>query len=168
MICYVGIDNGVSGSIGVLDERGDVIHYSPTPCFMELNYTKEKRNVTRVNARKLYSMLKVLQEEDTLACFRVFIERPMVNPQRFQASLSAIRALETTLIVLERLKWGVQYVDSREWQSLLLPKGSKGEALKTDSVSIGCRRFPRYAEQIKKHKDADGLLIAEAMRGLRK
>ena len=92
----------------------------------------------------------------------------MVHPRKFAASLSAMRSLEATLITLERLKWSVQFITSGEWQTVILPKGSKGEQLKKDSVTIGCRRFPNHAKAIQKHKDADGLLIAEAMRSLRR
>lgn len=170
MVCYVGIDNGVSGSIGVLDEMGTVILLMATPTRTELNYTKEKRNISRVDSPTLFSKFKQLKLELDLESptFRVFIERPMVNPGRFQATVSAVRALEATLIVIERMKWSYQYIDSKEWQKVLLPAGSSKEALKQDSVDIGCRRFPNQAAFIRKHKDADGLLIAEAMRSLRR
>ena len=44
----------------------------------------------------------------------------------------------------------------------MLPKGIEGSAeLKKASKDIGCRLFPSQADLINKHKDADGLLIAE-------
>ena len=46
----------------------------------------------------------------------------------------------------------------------LLPKGSKGIVLKNDSKDIGCRLFPQSSALIVKHKDADGILIAEYCR----
>ena len=88
----------------------------------------------------------------------VLIERPMVNPARFLASTSALRALEATLIVVEELKLPVRYLDSKEWQSEILPKGVEGpDELKAASLDIGQRLFPSL--QFK--KDADSILIAE-------
>ena len=53
-----------------------------------------------------------------------------------------------------------QLVDSKEWQGLMLPKGTKGsDDLKLASLSIGSRLFPQFSDQFK--KDADGILIAE-------
>ena len=88
----------------------------------------------------------------------------MVNPKRWAASVSAIRALEATLIIVELLEIPYIYVDSKEWQRELLPKGCKGDALKTASKDIGCRLFPQHKELIIKHKDADGILMAEYCR----
>ncbi|GAH84395.1 unnamed protein product, partial [marine sediment metagenome] len=102
-------------------------------------------------------------EDDGL--IRVFIERPYVNPQGFKATASALRCLEATLIAIEALGLSYQYMDSKEWQREMLPLGLKGTAeLKKASVDIGCRLFPQYAEQIRKHKDGDSLLIAEYAR----
>jgi len=87
----------------------------------------------------------------------------MVNPGRFQASISAMRALEATLNVLEFLELPHQYIDSKEWQKVMLPSGLKGaDQMKKASQSIGKRLFP----SITCTPDADGLLIAEwARRG---
>jgi hypothetical protein len=85
----------------------------------------------------------------------------MVNSTRFNATLSAIRALEATLIALEQAQWPYEYIDSKEWQKELLPKGLKGsDELKNASLDIGKRLFP----ELNIKKDADGLLIAEYLR----
>jgi hypothetical protein len=85
----------------------------------------------------------------------------MVNSTRFNASLSAIRALEATLIALEESKLPYEYIDSKEWQKHLLPKGLKGsDELKKASLDIGKRLFP----SLELKKDADGVLIAEYLR----
>jgi len=47
---------------------------------------------------------------------------------------------------------------------VLLPQGIKGDELKVASKDIGCRLFPEHTELIVKHKDADGILIAEYCR----
>jgi hypothetical protein len=86
----------------------------------------------------------------------------MINPGRFKASISAVRCLEAMLIGLELYEIPYQYCDSKQWQKELLPAGIKGPIeLKSASADIGTRMFPEHKELIWKHKDADGLLIAE-------
>lgn len=159
---YIGIDNGVTGTIAWVSN----IHPSgfiETPVKSEQNYTREKKNVTRIDAKALEAVLFELMDRAQVSpeeCIAV-IERPMVNPMRFMASCSALRALEATLIVLENLGIPRMYTDSRAWQKKLLPQGCKGEDLKRASEDIGLRLFPSLGPVIKKHKDADALLIAE-------
>lgn len=165
-VIYVGIDNGVSGSIGIIRQGTARMLFMPTRS--ELSYTKEKRNITRVDWKLLrdliHSSLPLAANVDGTpqACIKVFLERPMVNPMRFQATASALRAMEATLIVLEAFKLPLQYVDSRQWQKVMLPGGLKGaDQLKKASHDIGCRMFPNLSGAIDKHGDADGLLLAE-------
>lgn len=159
---YIGIDNGVTGTIAWVSN----IHppgFIETPVKSEQNYTREKKNVTRIDTKSLEAVLFELMDCAQVSpeeCIAV-IERPMVNPTRFMASCSALRALEATLIVLENLGIPRMYTDSRAWQKKLLPQGCKGEDLKRASEDIGLRLFPSLGPVIKKHKDADALLIAE-------
>lgn len=88
------------------------------------------------------------------------LERPMVNPRRFFASMSAMRAVESTLIALEAFDIPVTYLDSKEWQHVMLPKGLKGDDLKKGSLAIGKKLFPKLPLKV----DADGVLIAEYLR----
>ncbi len=152
---YIGIDNGVTGSIGIITENKNALFWK-TPCFMEQSYTKAKGNISRIDHGKLYKLLSGYTNP------KVYLERPMVNPMRFKSSVSAIRALESTLIVVETLEMPHEYIDSKQWQKELLPKGVKGAPeLKKASLDIGCRLFPKLKKDIIKHGDADGLLIAE-------
>lgn len=154
---YIGIDNGVSGTIGIVSNDPE---FQPvniiTPVFPQQNYTKTKANINRINTPALEGLLMPYKDDSF-----ILIERPMVNPGRFKATTSALRALEATLIVIERLGIPFQYIDSKEWQKAMLPSGLKGPELKTASVDIGCRLFPQFKQTIVSHKDADGLLIAE-------
>ena len=154
---YIGIDNGVTGSIAVLHDGGAT--FIKTPIKKEQNYTKAKANITRIDSIKLIDILSSFKDNSF-----AFIERPMVNPTRFQATTSALRALEATLTVIENLGIPYQYCDSKSWQKELLPKGSEKEQLKDDSKTIGIRLFPHLKEKIEKHGDADSLLIAEYAR----
>jgi hypothetical protein len=152
---YVGIDNGVSGSIGVLPHNGTP-YWVPMPVRSELNYTKAKKNITRIDVVKLEKELERFANLQVL----VGLERPMVNPGRFQATASALRALEATLIVLERLGLPYRYLDSKEWQKTQLPSGLKGEELKKASLDVGRRYWP----YIKFKPDADSMLLARHLK----
>lgn len=159
----IGIDNGVTGTIGWV---GDGCTAGPsmikTPVKSEQSYTKAKKNITRVDFIQVQQLLDTLTNHLTFRSDAlVVIERPMVNPMRFTASCSALRALESTLIAIETLGLARMYVDSRDWQKVLLPKGCQGPELKDASEDIGCRLFPECEKIIRKHGDADSLLIAE-------
>ena len=158
---YIGIDNGVTGTIAWMGEgvNTDMIE---TPVKSEQSYTKEKKNITRIDYPEVVKWLKaVIYQLASPSEALVVIERPMINPMRFQASISAARSLEATLIAIESLGIPRMYVDSRQWQKDLLPHGCKGLELKRASADIGCRLFPDRESIIGKHKDADALLIAE-------
>lgn len=158
--CYIGIDNGVSGSIAILKPTGGGL-FMKIPTKSEQNYTKAKGNITRIKGSQLYDILKMHSESWVT---HVIIERPMVNPTRFKATTSALRALEAVLIIVDdMLNLPFQYMDSKEWQRVMLPQGLKGpEELKPASLQIGNRLFPQFRDV--KHEDRDSLLMAEYAR----
>lgn len=157
MTYIIGIDNGVSGSVAVLGDEGTLINYFKTPIFRDLNYTKTKAWVHRVDTKLLSAYLNCYRND----C-KVVIERPMVNPGRFKATVSALRALEATLIVLEGNDIPYSFIDSKEWQSKMLPSGLKGDELKEASDRICKRMFPCI--ELKTPGDGDSILIAEYSR----
>ena len=169
MSIHVGIDNGVSGSIGVLSKDGSVAEFVLPPTKSEQNYTKTKKNITRIDYPKLAEYFRKFARPDgTNPNVHVMLERPMVNPGRLQATFSALRAMEATLIMLEELRLPYEYIDSKAWQKMLLPQGTKGsDELKKASHDIGIRLFPQFKEQIEIQGDADGILIAEYCRRVR-
>ena len=153
---YIGIDNGITGSIGIID--GEYSQFFHTPTVRELSYTKAKKFIERIDWRELK---KILTRDDEVKM--VGLERPLVDSTKFVATQSAMRSLEATLIILEALKLPYEYLDSKEWQKVMLPDGVKGsDELKKASLDIGKRLFPQHAELYK--KDADGILIAEYIR----
>jgi hypothetical protein len=158
---FVGFDNGVTNQgIGVISSSREA-QLLKLPIKKELSYTKEAKHISRIDFPELCSVLEKLKNSYPNEIFLVGLERPMVNSTRFNASLSAVRALEATLIALEKFNLPYEYIDSKEWQKVLLPKNIKGsEELKKASLDIGKRLFPNL--DIK--KDADGLLIAEYLR----
>ena len=156
----IGVDNGVTGSISAITDDGT--YFYPVPTKKEQSYTKTRQNITRIDYSELLAILVgwTLFEKGTC-----YIERPYANPVGFKATVSAMRALEATLIAIERAGLPYEYIDSKQWQKNMLPTDIKGTAeLKKASVDIGCRLFPQHAEAIRKHKDADSLLIVEWVR----
>ena len=158
---YIGIDNGVTNNgIGVVNSVGIAKLY-PLPIKRELSYTKEAKHISRIDFNLLCMTFGEIVADFHEPDVKVGLERPMVNSARFNASMSAVRALEATLIALERAQLAYEYIDSKEWQKHLLPAGIKGsDELKKASLDIGKRLFP----QLNIKKDADGLLIAEFLR----
>lgn len=149
----IGIDNGVTGGIAVLtlDTREVVLHIN-TPIKSVLDYQKKSHFISRVDYAKLVDLL--LPYKDSIA----YLERPMVNPTRFKATASALRCLEATLIVLEAIGIPYKFVDSKAWQSALLPKGLKKEQLKKASLEVVRQRFGIEAPN---SGISDSILIAE-------
>ena len=157
---YLGIDNGVTGSLGIITSENEVFYFH-TPVKKCLNYTKKKAWINRIDYPILVTLLKPYFTENIFA----LLERPMINPMRFSASISAIRAFESTVLFLETFNIPYEIVDSRKWQKDLLPSGLKKEELKTASLDVAQRLFPKV--DFKGFKDADGLLIAEYCRRIK-
>jgi hypothetical protein len=152
---FIGIDNGVSGAVTILFESGIVLHHRNTPIKNHLNYTKKKAFINRVDFKQLH---KELNLGSNYASF-CLIERPMVNPKRWAASVSALRCMEATEIILEELQIPYQWIDSKEWQKALLPSGLAKEQLKKAADDIAKRLFPKT-----NIVNSDSLLIAEYCR----
>ena len=97
MKTYIGIDNGVSGTIAVLSPSGN--HFGKIPTKKEQDYTKAKKIITRLDYGQFKAILEPYKGEEVI----VVMERPMVNPTRFLASASALRCHEAELICIEEL-----------------------------------------------------------------
>lgn len=154
---WVGIDNGVSGSIGIVGEGIEPI-FIKTPTKREQDYTKTKKIITRLDYSKFMDLFSMLNKNDIC----MVMERVMVNPTRFAATVSALRCHEAELIMIELLGCKHMFIDSKEWQKVMLPKGCSGDELKKASLDIGNRLFPQFEDV--KHPDRDGILIAEYAR----
>jgi len=153
MKTYVGIDNGVSGTIAVIKD-GDV-SFCKTPVVKVQDYTKRKKMISRLNVLEFDLILSRVDPNNSF----ILIERPLCNPGRFNATESALRCHEAMLVLIERRGIPYSFCDSKEWQSKMLPKGCSGDDLKVMSKEIGNRLFPMFADV--KHPDRDALLIAE-------
>jgi len=157
---YIGIDNGTSSNgIGVVADSGKNYLFK-TPIKKELSYTKVAKKISRIDFPE---MLKIFEEIKKLAGEEEMLagmERPMINPGRFFASMSAMRSLEATLVVLELCTIPYIYLDSKEWQTAVLPKNVGKDDLKKTSLDVGKRLFPKLSLK----GDADGILIAEYLK----
>jgi len=129
------------------------------PTFTQQSYTAKKQQITRIDTQALTAILAPYGDGrcDVLAV----LENPFINGKMFKTSIAAARALEALLIVIESLGIPYMYISAKKWQHELLPAGIKGRAeQKKASLDVGCRLFPTHKEEIIKHKDADGALIA--------
>jgi hypothetical protein len=155
---FIGVDNGISGAVTILSETGEILMHVKTPVKNCLNYTKKKAFHNRVNFRSMYDVLQSFRQNSFC-----MIERPMINPMRWVASVSAIRCLEATEILLEELQIPYQFIDSKEWQKVLLPSGLKGDQLKKAADDVAKRLFPKQVIV-----NSDSLLIAEYCRRVKR
>lgn len=153
---YIGIDNGTSGSIGVV---GGDVNFILTPTIKVLSHVGKAKYISRIDYKELFKFLSNYREKSF-----VLLERPFTG--RFvNTAITAGRAFEATLICLEQLNMGFRVIDSKEWQKEFFPKGLKGSPkLKKASAQIGSQRFPQFTDVIQELGDADGLLIAEYCR----
>ena len=101
---YLGIDNGTTGTIGVTGE-GWIPVMIETPVVKEQSYTKAKNEITRIDHRalRLWLMENVLRKQGFIPSdILAVIERPMINPMRFKASISAWQTLPSLCAILAR------------------------------------------------------------------
>ena len=153
---WIAVDNGVSGTIGILSTFSEPV-FMKTPVIMVQDYTKVKKNISRLDAPAFYKLLSDWKEKsDSLI---LCLERPMINPSMFKASESAVRCFEAMWAVIDLLSIPVTFIPSSDWQKELLPKGTKGAPeLKKASLDIGNRLYPQFKDF--KHPDRDGILMA--------
>jgi len=164
---YIGIDNGTTGSIGVI--KGDKSKFFLPPIYREQSYTKHEAYINRVDPFILCERLKKITKNAS-AVF-ILIERPVTGMQ-VKTMASGMRALEATLIGIKMAGLEINaYLDSREWQKVMLPGIKGSDKLKAASRKVGCKLFPEHRELIKRTNtkdrdtgDADGLLMAEYCR----
>ena len=116
MRTFIGIDNGVTATIGIVSgDTSPIMAHVPTK--KEQNYTKKKDNITRLDAKGFADLIGHYNPADVM----VVMERPMVNPTRFKATTSALRCFEAELTLIEHFGYPHCYVDSKDWQREMLP-----------------------------------------------
>lgn len=162
---YVGIDNGSTGSIGIITPESSSMAHPPVR--KQLNYHKKAENISRIDYPEFVKWLIALRDSSAINGWQLMaiLEKPFTGMPN--AAVLAGRVYEAEIIALEEC--GIPYttICASDWQGTIkragmLPSGLKGSAEhKAASRDIGLRLFPDLADAIKKHRDADGLLIAE-------
>ena len=155
---FVGIDNGSTGSIGIIQPEHDAI-YMPMPTISEVDFHKDQEHmVTRVNHPVLETIICNFDPEKTY----VTLERPLYNNRMFAQSMSAARAFESVLILLDKYQITRETIDSTQWQNMFFPGNRKSRdkgITKAMSNKYGKIYFPDL--DIMGLKDYDGILIAK-------
>src|SRR5690349_18701771 len=94
---YVGIDNGATGSVGVIRSDIGKFRVGLTPHKTEQSYTKIEQNVSRFYFDRLTEFLIEACALEINPNVLFIIERSFFNPHEFKANMSALSKLETTL-----------------------------------------------------------------------
>jgi hypothetical protein len=148
MSTYMGIDNGVSGSIGILrDGVPELI---------------AAREYTRVKPKRKNALecdpFRLIQILDEAKPYGVVLERPFRGQFR-NTEVSAAHFDSVVRTILETKGIPFIQVDSKKWQGPLLGVVKAGET-KSTSMSLGKRRWPTLAAEIEDQGDADALFMA--------
>ena len=152
----IGIDNGTTGTIAIYVGK-KLVDFMLTPAFVQQSYTHEINNVSRIDVREMLTLLAKYNKNS----FAV-LERPMSDPTRYTASMTALRAYEATIVTLELCGINYLVIDSKRWQRHYL-KGSSGAGLKHDCAKLAIKLYPQYKELIDHHGDADAIFIAKSV-----
>ena len=166
-----GLDNGSTGTISCINKVDGTIYFMKTPSRVELDYTQDIKYINRIDVVELKKWFETnisLMKDDNRFII-VILERPMKNPTRFEQSISACRAFEATLIVLEELNLKYIVIDSKQWQHYFFGKNTTNIDLKLESMRKGLdvlkknfkKQYNEISKIIKNHGDADSLLICQ-------
>lgn len=148
MSTYIGIDNGVSGSIGILrDGVPELIHAR--------EYTRPKAKRKGSLECDPFAITKILDDAKPDG---VVLERPFRGQFR-NTEVSAAHFDSVVRTILETRGIPFIQVDSKKWQGPLLGIVKAG-GTKHASLSLGKRRWPALAAQIEDQGDADALFMA--------
>ena len=159
---FAAFDNGVSATIGAVSEDGSWTMFRKVPTYREREYmTTKTRFMTHLDQDAVAAILADLSSRGDLV---LVTERPFVNPRMFKATMSGVRAHEILLAALRTAGVSLHATwDSKHWQKPMLGDCRVGET-KPRSLEVGCSLYPRHADDMRKHGDADGLLMAHWLR----
>lgn len=170
----IGMDNGATGTICSWIVNTNQIDFLLTPSKRQLNYQKQINYIDRIDhqviSQWIKKQIKIAQQLYKREIrIIIIIERPMVNPQRFDASLNAVRAFEALLVILQQLNIKYITIDSKEWQHYFFGKDTSFLNLKLESLKQGINELNYYKPKkyiqmidiIRMHQDADALLITK-------
>ena len=152
---YIGIDNGSTGTIGIIAPGG--VQFLETPVVESLHYGKKGGLIKRLDRAAFKALFSGINPLEAV----VKIERPFTaGPMMINAMLHAHRFFEATICTLEDLGFGYEVIDSGTWQKAMLGEVKGSPELKKASKLRATQLYPQFTDAIKRHGDADGLLIA--------
>lgn len=172
----IGLDNGATGTVCSIIPEMKYIDFIQTPSIVSLDYPKDLQYISRIDINELSKWIKKKIKKakkfyNQPIKMIVVMQRPMVNPQRFKQSGNALRALEATIIMLQSLQIDYVIIDSKKWQHYFFGKNTMILDLKAQSMKKGLQILNNYkirvkdkelmSDIIKKHGDADGMLICQ-------
>ena len=163
---FIGIDNGSTGSIGIQVYNANGVRtkyrFMETPTFMMQDYQKRAKRISQLDFDVLRRMLRRYRDE---GCeIHTAMERPTTG-KFFNTMICAARIHQQYIDLFTFMRVPMpQVIDSKQWQEKFLPHGTRKEGLKRASLELALRRWPKYADVMSKHKDADGMWICEWMR----
>lgn len=153
----IGIDNGTTGTLAIIGPEGPFFDEIPVKEYL---LGKSGKFVRRIDHHELAAMI-VARVPLNRYQVAAYVERPFTgSAMMINTTVLSARSHEAVLIVCEQLGIGITTVDSKTWQLPLLGAVKGSPQLKKASAVRGAALYPMYAAQIKKHGDADGLLIA--------
>jgi hypothetical protein len=152
---YIGIDNGISGAITVLDADGKMLHCNVLPTYSN-GKTQELDVVTLAN----------MIEDDDFVCVE--------SAQKFSAGVLALCSTWFTfgqiIAILKLRKIRHRIVQPREWQRKFWAVNAKDKNSKESSLRVASQLWPHAAwkrtERCSKLHDgmSDSALMAEFIR----
>lgn len=175
-----GIDNGSTGTVSCIIPYNNYVSFIQTPSRECLDYTKQIQYISRID----YNVFKQWFKNNLKKGNKIYkqqlkpiviLQRPMVNPQRFKQSGHALRAFQATILLLEQLELQYIIIDSKKWQHHFFGKNTSQLDLKKQSLQLGIKIIQQICNNsqqknegceemkqcIRKHGDADGLLICK-------
>ncbi len=160
---YVGIDNGISGAMCVINNAGQVLHLSNLP-------TKKLGKDNSIEAYKLFSQLEdLIQKLDPW--IHVMVESASKFSPGKMALCSTWRSFGTIEAVLSILNIPWEPINARTWQADLFKSHVRIGEENTKGISLQiCKRLFPSVNLIRENRSnpdlglADALLIAEYCR----
>ena len=156
----IGIDNGVTGTIGIITPERSCLRPVPTMA--------DALGGRRIDHEALRELILSFCE-GCLAVTHAAIEQPLSGLPSAAAIKSANRAFEAARITLEILGVGYEVISAAKWHKTELPGVTGRENLKRQSLAKGLAMLSdiKSKDCARKAKDCDGLLIADWLLSLR-
>ena len=137
-VLFLGIDNGVSGSMTIMDATGRVLLYEHVPTYKEVKWTKPKTTKTKSGKKTVKHDYITLVDIDAMQRILVkytslvsdvycFLERPAISyaaAWSMQTSISAGMSWAYVTYVLKKLKINRTDIDSKMWQKAFIPEAT--------------------------------------------